>query len=361
MSPPHVDRTTTILWALAGIALLVLFWMLRPILTPFVVGATLAYLGNPAVNWLVEKRFPRPLAAALMVCAMGVSILLLLLIVIPVFWREITALIARLPELFEMFNERILPKLNRHFDVDISLDIAFLRQWLTEHQEEARNLLPHLLSHARSGGLALISVAINLVLIPVVMFYLLQEWPRIIPALRDMIPRPMIARTTRFMADIDSVLSEFLRGQVSVMLILAAYYTVGLWFAGLSSALPVGILTGLISFIPFIGFSGGILLALLSAMLQGGEVGLLTGVVIVYILGQLIESYVLTPYLVGERIGLHPLAVIFALMAFGLLFGFIGMLIALPASAAILVALREIRSEWLESPIYLGMRKQDTE
>ena len=357
MSLPHVDRTTAILWAFAGVALLVLFWMLRPILTPFIVGAVLAYLCDPAVNWLVSKRLPRPLAAILMIVAMGASALLLLLIIIPVFWREIAALIARLPELLDLFNERILPSLNRYFEVDISLDIAFLRQWLAEHQQEARNLLPHILSHARSGGLALISVAVNLVLIPVVMFYLLQEWPRIIPALRDMIPRPMIKRTTRFMSDIDSVLSEFLRGQVSVMLILAIYYTVGLWLAGLSSALPVGILTGLISFIPFVGFSAGIILALLSATLQGGEIGLLAGVAIVYIIGQLIESYVLTPYLVGERIGLHPLAVIFALMAFGLLFGFIGMLIALPASAAILVALREVRSEWLASPIYLGTRK----
>jgi predicted PurR-regulated permease PerM len=186
------------------------------------------------------------------------------------------------------------------------------------------------------------------------MFYLLQEWPRIIPALQNAIPRPALARTTRIARDIDKVLSEFLRGQLSVMLVLATFYSIGLWIAGLSFALPVGIITGLLSFIPFVGFGGGLILAVLTALLQGDGVSLLIGVGIVYGLGQLLESYALTPYLVGERIGLHPLAVIFSLMAFGQLFGFVGMLVALPVSAAILVGLREVRGAWLQSPLYLG-------
>ena len=354
MTRPRADRLHTVLWAAAGIAVLVLFWLLAPILTPFAVGAVFAYLCDPAVNWLVARRLPRPLAVILVILAMGSAILLLFLILVPVFWREIATLIARLPELLEAADARLLPVINEHLGTDIRLDVASLRQWLAEHQQQARDLLPTLLSHARQGGLALIGVVANLVLIPVVMFYLLQEWPRIIPGVRGVIPRPMVERTARIVSDIDSVMSEFLRGQLSVMLILATFYSISLWIAGLSFALPVGIVTGLMSFIPFVGFGGGLILAVLAALLQGEGFTLLAGIGVVYTLGQLLESYALTPYLVGERIGLHPLAVIFALMAFGQLFGFVGMLVALPASAAILVGLREVRSAWMESPLYLG-------
>lgn len=354
MPPPRADLLHTALWAAVGITLLILLWLLGPILTPFVVGAVFAYLCDPAVNWLVSRRLPRPLAVLLVILAMGASILLLILIIVPVFWREVAALIARLPELVEAVDARFLPLINERFGTSISLDVASLRQWLSEHQQQARDLLPKLLVHAREGGLVLVALAANLVLIPVVMFYLLQEWPRIIPAVREFIPRPMLARTSQIVGDIDRVMSEFLRGQLSVMLILATFYSIGLWIAGLSFALPVGIITGLFSFIPFVGFGGGLVLAILAALLQGDGMTLLIGVGVVYALGQLLESYALTPYLVGERIGLHPLAVIFALMAFGQLFGFVGMLVALPVSAAILVGLREVRGAWLQSPLYLG-------
>jgi predicted PurR-regulated permease PerM len=138
------------------------------------------------------------------------------------------------------------------------------------------------------------------------------------------------------------------------MLLLAVFYSIGLWFAGLKFALPVGVITGLLVFIPYVGFGGGLILAIVAALLQGGGWAPLIGVAVVFGIGQLIESFLLTPYLVGERIGLHPLAVIFALMAFGQLFGFVGVLIALPASAAILVGLREVREAWLASHLYRG-------
>jgi len=201
--------------------------------------------------------------------------------------------------------------------------------------------------------MAALAVLGNLFLIPIVMFYLLQEWPKILDYVEESIPRPMHDRTMKLVAEIDSVLSEFLRGQLSVMFLLALYYSVGLWLAGLRFALPVGIITGLLVFIPYVGFGTGLLLALMTAALQGGWSPLI-GVAAVFAVGQLIESFALTPYLVGERIGLHPLAVIFALMAFGHLFGFVGMLVALPVGAALLVGLRELRSGYLSSHLYLG-------
>lgn len=354
MPLPRANLMHTILWGAAGIAALILLWLLGPILMPFIVGAVFAYLSDPAVRWLVERRWPRPLAVVVVILGVGSAITLLLLILVPLFWREVAALVSRLPELLNLIDTRVLPHINERLGTDLRMDIESARRVFEENKEQAGDLVPTLLAHAREGGMALVRMVTNLVLIPVVMFYLLQEWPRIIPALRDAIPRPALARTTRIATEIDKVLSEFLRGQLSVMLILAVYYCVGLWIAGLSFALPVGIITGLLSFIPFVGFGGGLVLAAITAVLQGDGVSLLIGVAIVYTIGQLIESYALTPYLVGERIGLHPLAVIFALMAFGQLFGFVGMLIALPVSAAALVGLREVRSAWLLSPIYLG-------
>lgn len=354
MTDSRADAVQTALWIAAGLGLLFLFWLLGPILTPFAVGAVFAYLGDPAVNWLVARRIPRPLAVLAVILASGAAVTLLLLIIVPVFWHEAAALIARMPELFERLNSGLLPVLNEHLGTDIRLDTESLSKLFAEHQSTARDLVPQILSRARDGGMVLVTIVTNLVLIPIVMFYLLQEWPRVIAAVQGLIPRPMLPRISRIVGDIDSVLSQFLRGQLSVMLILAAFYSIGLWLAGLSFALPVGIITGLLSFIPFVGFGGGMILAFIAAFLQGGELTLLIGVGIVYGIGQLLESYALTPYLVGERIGLHPLAVIFALMAFGQLFGFIGMLIALPASAAILVGLREVRGAWLNSPLYLG-------
>ena len=167
-------------------------------------------------------------------------------------------------------------------------------------------------------------------------------------------PRAWHVKTMQMAADVNAVLSEFLRGQFMVMLILAAYYSVALWFAGLPSALPVGVLTGLLIFVPYIGFALGLTLALLVAVLQFHGLAPLVAVAVVYGIGQVLEGFLLTPFLVGERIGLHPLAVIFALMAFGQLFGFVGVLIALPASAVLLVGLREMRQLYLSSNFYRG-------
>jgi predicted PurR-regulated permease PerM len=354
MSPPRPDRLQTAAWAGVGVGLLALFYALSPILTPFAIAAVFAYICDPAVNWMVARRVPRALAVLLVIFAMGALLALMVLIFAPIVYREVVTFIARLPELIERLDARLAPLLAAHFGVELQLDIASVREWVSQHRDAARDWLPTILSHAREGGVALIAAVANVVLIPIVMFYLLQEWPRLIEALRGVIPRPLLPRTTRIVRDIDSVMSEFLRGQLSVMLLLALFYSVGLWLAGLKFALPVGVITGLLAFIPFVGFGGGLLLAILAALLQGDGWSLLIGVAVVYGIGQLLESYVLTPYLVGERIGLHPLAVIFALMAFGQLFGFVGMLVALPASAAILVGLREVREAWLASPIYQG-------
>ncbi|QID18450.1 AI-2E family transporter [Nitrogeniibacter mangrovi] len=352
-------RMQTAVWAGVGLAVLVLLWLLSPILAPFAVAAVLAYICDPMVTWLVARRLPRAAAVLIVIAVLGLALLLLLLILVPTVYREAVALIARLPDLVEMINTTVLPRLKAHMDVNLQLDAGSIRQWVTENWSSAQDLLPGLLKKAGTGGAAVIGFFANLLLIPMVMFYLLQEWPHITEGLRRIIPRPMVDRSMRILGDIDRVMSEFLRGQLSVMLLLAIFYSIGLWLAGLKFALPVGVITGLLVFVPFVGFTAGLVLALLSAVLQAQGWPPIIGVAVVYSLGQLIESFLLTPYIVGDRIGLHPLVVIFALMAFGQLFGFVGVMVALPASAALLVALRELRGAYFASHVYLGDAAHD--
>ena len=354
MNPPRADRLQTFAWAAAGLAILGLFWLLGPILTPFVIAGVFAYICDPAVNWMVARRVPRAIAVLLVIIGLGLLLIALALILVPMVYREGLLLVRRLPDLVEMYNAQIAPLLQSRLGIEAQLDAAQFRALVAENWTSAQDIVPVVLGHLKTGGMALLGFLANLFLIPLVMFYLLQEWPHILDALRRIVPRPWLARTMRILQDIDSVMSEFLRGQLSVMMLLAVFYSVGLWLAGLKFALPVGVLTGLLVFIPYVGFGGGLILAIVAAVLQAEGWPPLIGVAAVYGLGQMVESFLLTPYLVGERIGLHPLAVIFSLMAFGQLFGFVGVLVALPVSAALLVGLREVQGAWLSSPVYLG-------
>src|SRR5574337_1675141 len=186
----------------------------------------------------------------------------------------------------------------------------------------------------------------------VVMFYLLRDWGKLVRKVDELLPRRWVPRVRVIAHEVDAVLAEFIRGQLSVMGVLAVYYAVGLWIAGLKHALSIGILTGLLVFIPYVGFGLGLLLGVMAALLQWHGLPGFLAVLAVYGVGQLLENYVLVPLLVGDRIGLHPLAVIFALLAFGEIFGFAGVLIALPASAALLVGLRHLRAEYVGTDLY---------
>jgi predicted PurR-regulated permease PerM len=193
---------------------------------------------------------------------------------------------------------------------------------------------------------------VNLVLMPVVLFYLLRDWPQLMQRIDEVVPRHWHEKVMQIAGEVDSVLAEFLRGQISVMLLMSAFYVVGLWLAGLQFALPIGVVAGMLVFIPYIGMITGLTLATLAAFSQFSAFGSVLVVWAVFGAGQLLEGMVVTPWLVGERIGLHPLAVIFALLAFGQLFGFFGVLLALPLSAMLLVGLRHAREWYLSSELY---------
>ena len=329
-----------------------LLYLLGPILTPFIAAAILAYICNPMVQRLGEWKIPRTWAVVLVMLGLVVMLILLLLIMLPLLQKETSQFVARLPQWIEAARERFLPLLQQWFGPELQWDSAAIRQMLQSHWQSAGGAAGKLLPMLGEGGGALLALLANLLLIPVAMFYLLRDWNELVGHVDNIIPRHWHAKVREITAEVDRILAEFLRGQISVMLLMSVFYVVALWLAGLEFALPIGIVAGMLVFVPYLGMILGLLLASLAAAMQFPTFAGVAIVWAVFGIGQLIEGMVITPWLVGERIGLHPLAVVFALMAFGQLFGFFGILLALPLAAILLVALRHAREWYLASEMY---------
>ena len=348
-------------WAAIANIFLLMLWFLAPVMAPFIVAAVLAYALTPLVDWLdaaAQGRVPRVLAVLVVELLFVLLALGLVLLIVPILVKELPLMRDQLPVFLDKVNTALQPLL-RKLGVKLSLDLpsikAFVMTYLNANFEDT---LGSVLASVKLGGSAALAVAGNVVLIPVALFYLLMDWERFIRHLRELIPPRLRKGSDSFLHESDQVLGEYLRGQLVVMGVLAVYYSVGLALFGLDLALPIGTFTGLAVFVPYLGFGLGLVLALLAGLLEfstaGGATQAVLMVAVVYGFGQLLESFFLTPRLVGERIGLHPLAVIFALLAFGQLFGFVGILVALPVSAVLLVAVRRVRSGYLASDLYQG-------
>lgn len=328
-----------------------LVYLLGPILTPFLAGALLAYIFDPLVDRLETRGLSRTTGTVVVIVLAGLGVLALLLVALPLFQGQFAELSQRVPAAFDLLRTRFLPWLQQTFGIGIDFNLAALKTWLTEKAtQNGTAWLPSL----QTGALAIVGVLVNLLLIPVVMFYLLRDWDVMVARIATLAPRRWLGTVTRVARDMDAVVGEFLRGQLAVMATLSLYYALALWAAGLDYALPIGILTGVLSFVPFLGFGLGVILALLVALLQFTDWTGVAWVAGIYLAGQVLESYVITPRLVGKRVGLHPVAVIFALAAFGQLFGFVGVLLAVPLAAILLVALRELRGVYEASDFYAG-------
>ena len=344
----------TLTWTAIAAGAVLLLWLLAPVLTPFVVAAVLSYVLHPLVELLAARRWPRVLAVGLVEVMALLAALAVLLLIVPVLAKELPLLKAQLPPLLERLGQSLQPMLQR-LGIHVALDIASLQAGLARLLDaNMDDWLGTVLASARIGGSVLLSVLGNLILIPVVLFYLLMDWPLLARQVQGMVPPRLNAQVGGFLSECDAVLGQYLRGQLLVMAVLAVYYAAALALEGFDLALPVGVFTGLAVAVPYVGFGLGLVLALLAALLQFGSLAGVAAVAAVYGVGQLLESFVLTPRLVGERIGLGPLAVIFALLAFGQLFGFVGVLIALPVSAVVLVGLRRARRAYLGSRLYQG-------
>jgi predicted PurR-regulated permease PerM len=341
-------------WATLSAVALLLLWLLAPVLTPFIVAAVLAYALHPAVERLAARRVPRVLAVVVIEAAFIVVVLAVLLLIVPILSKELPLLREQIPTLADRLNRNLAPWLAQ-WGIHVSLDIAGIKAFVLKYLDaNLEDWLSTVLSSAKIGGSILLALIGNAILVPVVLFYLLLDWLQLVARVQAMVPPRMRDRVTGFLDECDSVLGQYLRGQLLVMLILAAAYSIGLALFGFDLALPVGVFTGLAIFIPYVGFGLGLLLALLAGLLQFASWYGVIAVAVVYGIGQVVESLFLTPRLVGERIGMNPLMVIFALLAFGHLFGFVGVLIALPVSALLVVAVRRLRAVYLGSRLYQG-------
>ncbi len=352
-----LNRSDNLPWLALATLLVIsgLVYLLAPVLTPFLAGLLLAYIFDPLVDRLEKRGLNRTLATFAVLIAAGLLAVGAVLMVIPMFLNQAQLLIDRLPDYLGWIQLEVLPTLTGLFGMSADIDMGTVRNWIAEHAQGAGTAAQQFLPRLGSGASALLAAAINLLLVPVVTFYLLRDWDGLIRKLDELIPRPWHEQIARLARDIDRVLSEFLRGQLSVMLAMSVFYSAGLTLAGLDFALPIGIITGVLGFIPFVGATLGLVLGVLEATLQFQSVMGVLPVLGVFILGQALEGMVVTPWLVGDRIGLHPVAVIFALAAFGQVFGFFGVLLALPMAAALLVAIRHLREAYVNSPAYAGM------
>jgi predicted PurR-regulated permease PerM len=347
-----MNRLSTLQWMLLVAAVALLLHLLGPVLTPFVAAAILAYIFHPVVLQLIKWKFSRTLATLAVMFVLAGGFILLLLILLPLLQSEAAQLLSRLPWLLETLRAKSLPLLQQYFDPALQWDANALRSMVSGHLQQSGGVAASVLPWLSSGSAALMHLAINLVMIPLALFYLLRDWPLLLERIDVVIPRRWHAKTLEISREVDAVLAEFLRGQVAVMFLMSIFYAFALWLTGLQFALPIGIVTGLLVFVPYLGMATGLTLATLVAVTQFGDFDGVFWVWCVFGAGQLLEGFVVTPRLVGERIGLHPLVVVFALMAFGQLFGFFGVLLALPLSAMMLVALRHLKGWYLSSTFY---------
>jgi predicted PurR-regulated permease PerM len=339
--------------ALAGF----LLWVLSPVLMPFVVAAVLAYVLSPLVKGLLRisaGALPVLLAVGVVELLFLVVALAILLLVVPILAKELPLMREQLPVLLLKAQAVLAPWL-KELGIEMALDAASLKAFIIKYfNTSVEDSLDGWLTSLRIGGSVALAVVGNVVLIPVALFYLLADWDRFVAQVVGLVPQRLRPGFDGFVAEVDEVLGQYLRGQLTVMVILAVFYTAGLALFGLDLALPIGVFSGLAVVIPYLGFGVGLVLALLAGLLQFAAWKAALMVAVVFGLGQLLEGFVLTPRLVGERIGLHPLAVIFALLAFGQIFGFVGVLVALPASAILLVCLRRARQRYLASHLFTG-------
>jgi len=330
-----------------------LIWLLAPVLMPFAVAAMLAYLGDPLANWLERFGMSRAWAATVVFLVLILALGGMLLLLIPLISRQIENLIENLPRYAQWAQHTAWPWLQVRLHLDPRMfDSDQLLATIKEHVGPIGGIATALLGKVSRSGLGIVLWLTNLVLIPVVAFYLLRDWDRLVGTIDRMLPRSIEPTIAHLAHESDKVLGAFVRGQLLVMLGLGIYYGAALSLVGLSVGLLIGLVAGLLSFVPYLGFIVGFGGAIIAVLVQYGDWTHLLIVCGVFVIGQLLEGYVLVPRLVGGKIGLHPVAVIFAVLAGGYLCGFLGVLLALPAASVIMVLLRYLLERYRLSELY---------
>ena len=342
-------------WQMLVITLVIgyLIWLLSPVLMPFAVAAMLAYLGDPLANRLQRLGMSRAWAATVVFVVLLLVLIGVLLLLIPLISRQIENLIENLPRYAQWAQQTAWPWIQQKLHLDPRMfDSDQLLVAFKAHMGTIGGFATAVLGKVSRSGMDIVLWLTNLVLIPVVAFYLLRDWHRLVGMIDRMLPRWIEPTIAHLAHESDKVLGAFVRGQLLVMLALGIFYGAGLSLVGLSVGLLIGIVAGLLSFVPYLGFIVGFGAAIIAVLVQYGDwthVLLICGV---FAVGQLLEGYVLVPRLVGGKIGLHPVAVIFAVLAGGYLFGFLGVLLALPAASVIMVLLRYLLERYRLSELY---------
>ncbi len=339
-------------WLVTFVVLAAALWLLHDILLPFVAGIALAYVLAPLADRVERLGINRTVAALLVVSVLVVALIALMLLLVPLLLQQGSALISNIPGYFKRVKELI-----------VDANLPWLN-WLgaAETGKTASDLVGQvatwLLSFSYSlwtGGKALVSFASVLIVMPVVTFYLIRDWHAMIDRVDSWVPVRQRDTVRQLSREIDTAIGGFLRGQFGVCLVLGCYYAIGLMLVGLDFALLIGLIAGVITFVPYIGSMTGLMIAVSVAIAQfWPDWKRITLVVAIFLVGQFIEGNIVSPKFVGERVGLHPVWLIFAMFAFGYLFGFVGLLIAVPLGAAIAVLLRFGLRQYFASPLYTG-------
>jgi len=330
----------------------VLLYLLAPVLTPFLIAALLAYIGDPLVDRLEARRLSRSLAVLVVFVGLSIVSLILLAIIVPLLGKQVEIFVTNLPVYIDWLQNTAMPWIQQRLNLAETPDIGELKQVVQENWQKVGGVAAQVVKSITQSGTVLLAVVANLVLIPVVTFYLLRDWDILVERIHDLLPAKIEPLVSKLSRDADEVLGAFMRGQLLVMLSLGLFYSLGLWIAGLHYALLIGMIAGVLSFVPYLGVIIGVGLAVIAGLFQFDSITDLWPVAVVFGVGQLLESFLLTPFLVGDRIGLHPVTVIFAIAAFGQLFGFFGILLALPAAAVVMVVVRHAHHEYRNSDLY---------
>ena len=329
--------------ALTGAAL----YFLAPVLTPFIAAALLAYIGDPMADRLQRLKMPRAVAVVAVFLLTFLILVLLVALVGPLVRTQISALLDALPDIVRQVEQVWLPNIQDFLDIDPAEEVG-IGAFLARYSDMAGSWSSTVLVGLTKSGGVLATAVLSLFLIPILTFYLLRDWDAIIGSLGALVPATQRDTVFQLARETDEVLGAFLRGQILVMIALAAIYSIGLSLVGLKFALAIGVVAGLVSFVPYLGFVFGITLASLTVAMEPDPLWMFVGVIATFSIAQFIEGSVLTPKLVGDRIGLHPVAVIFAVAAGGQLFGFFGILLALPAAAVLSVLVRFAYDRYLK-------------
>jgi len=347
--------TMQLRWQLLALVLLlgVAFWLLAPVLTPFAVAAMFAYLFDPLADRLERWKLSRGTAVTIVFLGLLLLVVLILLLLVPFLERQIASFVKHFPDWVAWFQNVAVPWLNQKFDMNLETpDSSQIAGIVQEHWKEAGGAAAVVLASVSKSGLAVVTWAVHVIVVPVVFFYLLRDWDIMVARIHELMPRSIEGTVTRLARESDETLSAFVRGQLSVMIVLGVIYALGLWACGLDTGPLIGIIAGLISFVPYLGAIIGVLAGVIAALVQYGDWLHVLLVLGVFAIGHLLEGYVLVPRLVGEKIGLHPVAVIFAVLAGGELFGFLGVLLALPIASVAMVLLRYGHERYRASALY---------